>query len=400
MNLSRSNHTDPAERPTGPKSMRIANNMRGGREKRMMGQISRAMDRTHDSVLHRVRGGSGNERINTHTRGPPTGPRMGVGRQPRMGSNNRAQSIAHGMAAMGASPTGPAGMNGMNAGWFMPGQAPPDIFSMMEQQSRMLQEMQQQLLIQQQGGGGRNGGYNNRQGKSLFERVQNPHQKNDFRRGGHHQNGQFSHSTEAVKNEASADGEDVDMSGAKREQPNPDDTVCRFNLSCTNKDCKFAHQSPAAPPGVTVDVQDVCSFGAACKNRKCTARHPSPATKMAHQSEMDCKFWPNCQNPRCTFRHPSKPPCRNGGDCKVPGCEFTHSQVMCKFHPCTNRYCTFKHEEGQRGTFQDKVWTADGGKEHVSERKFVDESAPEDVVLPGSGDANTEHNGVQEVTVG
>ena len=43
--------------------------------------------------------------------------------------------------------------------------------------------------------------------------------------------------------------------------------------------------------------------------------------------------------------------------------------------------CT-KHEEGQRGTFQDKVWTADKAKEHVSERKFVDDAAAEENVLP------------------
>ena len=37
--------------------MRAGGNMRGGaREKRMMGHINRAMDRTHESVLHRTRG--------------------------------------------------------------------------------------------------------------------------------------------------------------------------------------------------------------------------------------------------------------------------------------------------------------------------------------------------------
>ncbi|KAJ9157474.1 Nuclear polyadenylated RNA-binding protein NAB2 [Pleurostoma richardsiae] len=387
--------------PTGPKSMRNGNNntMRGGgREKRMMGQISRAMDRSHDSVLHRVRGAAGNERINSHARGMPTGPRMGTGRQPRNG-NARAASIAHGMAAMGGPPSGPAAMNGgMNGAWPMMPANPQDIFAMMEQQSRMLQQMQEQLAMQQQQG------FRQPQGKSLFDRVQRPHQRNNTKRGSHQQNDHSSHFVHVPKTEGGAEGEDVEMGGEKREPPNPEETVCRFNLSCTNKDCKFAHQSPAAPPGVTIDVNDVCSFGVACKNRKCVGRHPSPATKVAHQSEQDCKFWPNCQNPRCPFKHPSKPPCRNGGDCKVPGCEFTHTKVMCKFHPCTNRYCTFKHEEGQRGVFPDKVWTADGGKEqqqeHVSERKFVDEKAPEDVVVPGSTDAGADQGGMQEVTVG
>ncbi|EON97959.1 putative nuclear polyadenylated rna-binding protein nab2 protein [Phaeoacremonium minimum UCRPA7] len=298
--------------PTGPKAMRNANNNnRGGQGKRIMGQINRAMDRSHDSVLHR-------------------------------------------------------------------------------QQSEMMAQMQQQLMMQN---GMNNGGFNQGRGKPLSDRVQHPHRGN-FRRGGHHQNGHGSHSNDTSKAETGAEGDDVEMGGAKREALNPDDAVCKYNLNCTNKDCKFAHQSPAAPAGTTVDVHDVCGFGAACKNRKCVGRHPSPATKAAHQNEQDCKFWPNCQNPRCPFKHPSKPLCRNGGDCSVPGCEFTHTKVMCKFRPCTNRYCTFKHEEGQKGTFQDKVWTADGAK-HISERKFTDENAAEDVVIPGAAD--TEPTGVQEV---
>lgn len=373
--------------PTGPKAMRNANNNnRGGQGKRIMGQINRAMDRSHDSVLHRVRGGSGNERINTHSRTPPTGPRMGAGRQPRT-ANGRAASIAHGIANMGG-PQGPGGMNwGMMPG--QPGQ-PMDMMTLLQQQSEMMAQMQQQLMMQN---GMNNGGFNQGRGKPLSDRVQHPHRGN-FRRGGHHQNGHGSHSNDTSKAETGAEGDDVEMGGAKRDALNPDDAVCKYNLNCTNKDCKFAHQSPAAPAGTTVDVHDVCGFGAACKNRKCVGRHPSPATKAAHQNEQDCKFWPNCQNPRCPFKHPSKPLCRNGGDCSVPGCEFTHTKVMCKFRPCTNRYCTFKHEEGQKGTFQDKVWTADGAK-HISERKFTDENAAEDVVIPGAAD--TEPTGVQEV---
>lgn len=67
----------------------------------------------------------------------------------------------------------------------------------------------------------------------------------------------------------------------------------------------------------------------------------------------------------------------------MEGCKYTHLQTMCRFKPCTNRFCPYKHEEGQRGTFQDKVWTADGSKDHVSERKFVDPSAPEELLVPG-----------------
>lgn len=166
------------------------------------------------------------------------------------------------------------------------------------------------------------------------------------------------------------------------------DIVCRFNLACSKADCQFAHQSPAAPPGTTIDVKDPCPFGAACTNRKCVARHPSPATKTSHQAEQDCKYFPNCTNPACPFKHPTSPLCRNGADCTWPGCTFTHVQKACKFNPCLNQECPFKHVEGQkRGKFDDKVWSAAGDKKgHVSERKFVDESAAmgeEELIVPG-----------------
>jgi hypothetical protein len=277
---------------------------------------------------------------------------------------------------------------GMNGAVGMNGFAQADIIAMMEQQNLMLQQMQQQLLMQQQQNGmARRGGHG--RGGHQFDRNGRP---NQFRRGGAqpqhngHAEQQQQQAAEGRQREGASPA-DVEMTLTKREPPNPDETVCRFNLRCQNKDCKFAHQSPAAPPGITVDTKDVCSFGVACKNRKCVGRHPSPASKVAHQSEQDCKFFPNCTNPHCAFRHPAFPPCRNGGECKVPDCKYTHVKTPCKFHPCTNRTCPFMHEEGQRGTFHDKVWTAnDGPKEHVSERKFVNEQAPEDVVLPGSAE--------------
>ncbi|KAL2126885.1 hypothetical protein VTI74DRAFT_11661 [Chaetomium olivicolor] len=384
--------------PTGPKAMRNSTtSIRGGRERRMMGQINRALDRTQESVLHRVRNQSGNERIG---RGPPSGPRMGTGRQPRA-NNARATNIAAGLANMAGMPGAAPPMNGMGGMTPMNGAGypPADIYTMMEHQNRMLAQMQQQLMMQQQqqqqqGGMGHRGGHGQGRGRG-----------GHFRRGGpHHQhNGhgpqQQQQPFEGEQTDANSQG-DVEMGGAKREPPNPDETVCRFNLRCQNKDCKFAHQSPAAPPGTTVDVKDVCSFGAACKNRKCVGRHPSPAAKVAHQSEQDCKFFPNCANPHCPFRHPAMPACRNGGECKVPNCKFTHVKTPCKFHPCTNRSCPFMHEEGQRGTFQDKVWTADdASKEHVSERKFVNDGAPEDLVLPGSGENNGDTAGTTEVVM-
>ncbi|KAI0160335.1 hypothetical protein GGR57DRAFT_457263 [Xylariaceae sp. FL1272] len=370
------------EAPTGPKAMRNGNGngaMRGGREKRMFGQMNKAMDRSHDSVLHRVRG-NGNERINAHSRAPPTGPR---GRGNNRMSNNRAAGITAGLNQManGMPPmAGPQGMNGMNdMGWMMPGgNQQQELFNLLQQQNQMMAQLQQQIAQQNQNGGGRNG-------RSLFDRTQNPR---GGRRGGFHSNGGRPHNNVDSARHSEADGEDVDMSQPKAEPPNPETTLCKFNLACTNKDCKFAHQSPSAPPNTTVDVNDICSFGAACKNWKCVGRHPSPAIKRAHQVEQECKFYPNCTNNNCPFKHPDMPACRNGGDCNVEGCKFTHLQTMCKYKPCKNRFCPYKHEEGQRGTFPDKVWTADGTKEHVSDRKFVDSTA-EEVVIPGEEDTTT-----------
>ncbi|KAF4464991.1 nuclear poly(A)-binding [Fusarium albosuccineum] len=350
--------------PTGPRSMRNGN-QRGGRDKRMFGQINKAMDRTGEGALHRVRGQTGSERINSHGRTPPTGPRTGRG---GMGgrNNNRAASIQQGLANMAAG--------GPQAQWMMQGGQPNgmDIVAMMEQQNQMMYQLSQQLINNGNQGGF---GQQRRGNKSLFDRTQNPG-RNNFR-GGRQQHGDRQGGNRAG---GEGEGEDVDMSGEKREPTNPEDTVCKYNLSCTNKDCKFAHQSPAAPPGASVDVNDICGFGAACKNRKCVARHPSPAARLAHQSEQDCKFFPNCQNPRCPFKHPSMPLCRNGADCTTPNCKFTHVKTKCKFNPCLNPHCAFAHEEGQQGGFKDKVWTAGGSEEHVSERKFVDDQADEELI--------------------
>ncbi|KAL6896173.1 hypothetical protein HDV57DRAFT_481510 [Trichoderma longibrachiatum] len=364
-----SSNTGELNAPTGPRSMRNGNgNIRGGRDKRMFGQMSKAMDRSNDNVLHRVRTQTGGERINTHGRAPPSGPRGGRGGLMR-NQNNRGMPVG----PMGGAPGAPGFPQ-----WPMPQGHPSqlDVMALLEQQSQMMLELSQQMM-----NNGNRGFGHQRRGKSLFERTQDPRHKNNFRRGQGQAQGQPDANGEDSNMEGGAEGEDVDM-GGKREPPNPDETVCKYNLHCTNKDCKFAHQSPAAPPGTSVDVNDVCSFGAACKNRKCVGRHPSPAARLAHQSEQDCKFFPNCQNPRCPFKHPSMPLCRNGADCTTPNCKFTHVKTKCRFNPCLNPTCAFAHEEGQQGGFKDKVWTPGQGQEHVSERKFVDENAEEQLIRP------------------
>lgn len=333
----------------------------------MLGHLSKAMDRSADNALHRVRG-NGNERINAHGRNPPSGPRNAQGRHQR---NSRAPGLQAGLAA------GPQA-----GGWFPNGSQPSqmELMAMLEQQNQMMFQLSQQLM-----NGGMAGPGNQRRGKSLFERVQDPNKKR-----GYHDQHTGAKTESAGGGGGGGGGEDVDMGGQKHEPPNPDETVCRFNLHCTNQECKFAHQSPAAPPGTSVDVGDACSFGVACKNRKCVGRHPSPATKFAHQSEQECKFFPNCQNPRCPFKHPSMPLCRNGAGCSTDECKFTHVTTKCKFNPCLNPKCAFAHDAGQQGGFRDKVWTAGAAKEHVSERKFVEENGEEELVQPEGDETTTE----------
>jgi len=117
-------------------------------------------------------------------------------------------------------------------------------------------------------------------------------------------------------------------------------------------------------------------------------------------------------NPSCPFRHPTTPPCRNGADCpqKDTGCKFSHSTIACRYNPCLNPHCPFKHEPGQRkGKFEDKVWTAgaegfdreaaeraEQGGGHVSERRFVGDGE-EELILPGTSSMEMEGVGSGEV---
>ncbi|KAI9810346.1 MAG: hypothetical protein M1827_006313 [Pycnora praestabilis] len=405
--------------PTGPKSMR---NGRRNSNKRLIGQLSKAMDRSHDAVLHRVRPQQGNERINTHSREPPKGPRSNQNRNQRQ-PNGRPMPPMGGMNNGGISNGGPAG-----ALMSMTPQQQMQLFAMYEEQARMMSQIlspqqQQQIFVPPgMGGPAINPAFANgyppqpeqqqqQPSRSLFDRVQGPPQRhNGSLHKGPHENGGKSHlrNRQHQASETSAhppptastfepsSSMEVD---ASQTTPSADlsspDTICRFNLACTKADCTYAHQSPAAPPGTTIDVTDSCSFGAACKNRKCVARHPSPAQRSTHQADQDCKFFPNCTNPVCPFKHPTMPVCRNGADCKREGCMFTHVKTLCKYNPCLNAACPFKHAEGQRrGKFDDKVWIADanGGqeREHVSERKFLDEGKGEELIGPSSIDGGSQ----------
>lgn len=359
-----------------------------------MGQVNRAMERSNESVLHRVRQQSGSERVGSHVRDAPKGPRNVQNRNVRPG-------IQKALNGMGMPVNGMANNNMMNPAQQGQMQMPlspqqqMEMMAMMEQSARMMAQFMPGMISPTMNSTFQpNGG---QQGKSLFDRVEAGPAKRG--RGGRTpRNGSLRNNSAATiasrdaamdLSENPSDNGPSSSMEAESSQPqvaDPSTTMCRFNLRCTNKTCPFAHQSPAAPEGVTVDMTDTCSFGAACKNTKCTGRHPSPAQIKAHQSEEQCKFFPYCTNPSCPFKHPSMPMCRNGADCTIPHCKFTHLQTLCKFTPCKNVRCPYKHAEGQRGSYGDKVWTADGTKkedrDHVSERKFVEEDGEEELVKP------------------
>ena len=380
--------TEP-NRPTGPKSMR--NPPRNG-NKRMIGQISKAMDRSGDALLHRVRPQQGTERINMHGRPPPKGPRTDQNRILRAQVNVRPWGTPNGNLPNGGA-TAPLMQ--------MTPQQQIQLMSMYEEQARMMQQLfspHQQMFMPAINSPLRNAGAPSRPqpGRSLFERVEgNPQRQNGhFNKvsqlnGGKFQSQDPSTDTDFPSNYSNGENSSsMEVESSQNNAPgSASETICRFNLTCSKKDCLYAHQSPEAPPGTTIDVNDECPFGAACKNRKCVGRHPSPAQKISHQSEQDCKFFPHCTNPSCPFRHSTAmPPCRFGADCKKEGCKFAHVKTFCRFNPCLNPQCPFKHAEGQkRGVFGDKVWRmADGSEDtgHVSERKFVDEVGEEELVVP------------------
>jgi len=391
-----------SDRPRGPKGMHGGRPVRGGR---MMGQLNKAMDRSSESVLHRVRGQSGTERINSHVRGAPRGPRSTQAARP--GMQKALNSM--GMTGPGPAPGMANGMmqNGVQAGQsaMMPisPQQQMEFMAMMEQQARMMAQfmpgmMQQQAIspaFPQNGTPQTNG-----QGRSMFDRVEPGPGRGRGRGRGSFQNGasrkgsaktndvQDATMTTDSTDEGPSSSMEVEQSSQQAKAVDPSTTMCHFNLRCTNKECKYVHQSPAAPPGTTVDMSDTCTFGAACKNTKCVGRHPSPAQIKAHQADEQCKFHPYCTNPNCTFKHPTMPMCRNGADCKVEHCKFTHLQTPCKFNPCMNARCPFKHAEGQRGSYADRVWTADGAEKkeensHVSERyKEFNVDGEEELIKP------------------
>lgn len=366
----------------------------------MLNQMNKQMDR-NDDALHRVRASQGSGRINSHSRDPPKGPRgQNIGRGLAAMANGRGMgnvgmSTGHGgmNGGMGANnmgmpgmPMPPMGQNGMPS--MLNAQQQMALMQMYEQQAQMMQQIFSNQSPApfvnpgfQQNGRGKGRPLNERIDKSRHSNKQSLPTSNKFPR----KEAQDETMTDGVPSADNGEGSVMDTDGGRLDATT---TMCKFNLRCGKPDCPFVHQSPAAPEGTSVDMAVTCSYGVACKNKKCVGKHPSPAQRQQFQSEQECAFFPNCRaQANCPYKHPTMPPCRNGADCTKPGCKFWHNTVMCKYTPCTNFHCPYKHLDGQKKTFKDKVWVApkdgDQEREHVSERRFVDETEEEELILPG-----------------
>jgi nuclear polyadenylated RNA-binding protein NAB2 len=65
---------------------------------------------------------------------------------------------------------------------------------------------------------------------------------------------------------------------------------------------------------------------------------------------------------------------------------FNHEiGIPCRYNPCLNEHCLFKHAEGQQPN-KNKVWTSEGNEltGSLAERKFAYDTAEENIVV-GSG---------------
>ncbi|EME81155.1 uncharacterized protein MYCFIDRAFT_211767 [Pseudocercospora fijiensis CIRAD86] len=343
--------------------------------------MNRSMDRSTDlpDNLRRIKGAAGGQsgRINAHSArdGPPRGPKSqqnianGVQRMMNGGRTGHHNNMGGNMNPM---------MQGMNGN--MSSQQQMQFMQMMEMQANLLTQM-----MNNQNGGFQNGNHAGRGGRGGHRGG----------RGGHTQEPKLKAVNGKLPDVAlpagpgggsHADGMEVDSD----DKGSKFSTACRFDLSCNMPDCGFAHHGPATNGKGSIDMESTCPHGAACTNHNCVARHPSPAKKNAFNKQQDCKFFPNCTNPACPFRHPNAPPCRNGADCTTPGCTFGHSKIMCRYNPCLNANCTFKHAEGQkRGKFEDKVWTAEDSSKADRFAGLEEQTANgEELILPGQENGN------------
>ena len=372
--------------PKGPKGLH------GGPRAGRGGRNSVQGKGQFDSVLHRTRGG---DRINSHTRGTPKGPRGSQSKDSRGGM----QKALNGMQNQMQNPM----MQAAQQGQFNPmnPQQQMEFMAMMEQQARMLAQFMPGMAQPGMNGSPQNG----QNGRSMFDRVDRGRGGMNIRgrgRGGANQNNSRKSSEIAEDGAEAQTSTDTPMDTDNSASKDPATTICYFNLRCLNKECPYAHQSPSAPLGTEIDLTETCQFGAACKNTACHGKHPSPAQIAAHKAEQECRFFPNCTNANCQFKHPSMPLCSFGASCNNKDCKFTHLKTKCKYNPCTNARCPFTHDAGQSRTMSQFTWTKDqaeqpqqpqqqreGEFDHVSNRKFVVEGEEELIKGENPGDVTT-----------
>jgi hypothetical protein len=135
--------------------------------------------------------------------------------------------------------------------------------------------------------------------------------------------------------------------------------------------------------------------------------HQSPAVDGSKRKETEnCKFFPNCANPDCPYKQyfpfllhqlTTSPavsvqkalsiPCKFGVNCTRPNCVYNHEiDIQCRYNPCLNDQCLFKHTEGQQPN-KNKVWTpGTNGTGSMMDRKFAYEDAEEQIMVGGAMD--------------
>lgn len=389
---STSKHQLTPSSPTGPRSMRNGDRGgRAGRGNRMLNQLNRNLDRTQDlpDNLRRIKGAAGVQggggRVTRET--APRGPK-----------NNT--NLARGVSRM-LHGRGGGAQNGMvmpgNGG--VPGgadaQTQLNFMQVMEMQANIFQQMLQSMPTGQNGPYGMRGAPRGARGgrgsRGLTRGGRGAHTAPLHAVDGKMPDGALPSGPVANGGDVMEVDGDETTTGARS---GIFSTPCRFDTACTNSSCRFAHRGPRTSPETVpvVDMTATCSYGAKCTNNTCTTRHPSPAAARAGGIPMPCKFYPNCQNANCPFTHPATRPCKNGGDCTTPGCKFGHSTIVCRYNPCLNQACPYKHEAGQRrGKFEDKVWTPGEKTERFA--GFKTDEGVEELIIPGQ--ENNHGNGTE-----
>lgn len=83
-------------------------------------------------------------------------------------------------------------------------------------------------------------------------------------------------------------------------------------------------------------------------------------------------------------------PCKFGVNCTRPNCIYNHEiAIPCRYHPCLNDQCLFKHAEGQQPN-KNKVWTPQVNGSSTMERKFAYNTAEERIIVGGGMDGQSD----------